>query len=127
MATWTRIVELGSNGDPYVLPLPPPQDQNHGGTNPPPIAGKGARTDDANNITVYAEDRGASGARIIYNGNGVSLTGLRAKDGSALPSYTVNGGNLTITDTGAEGTSYEYHVVAGSKETADPQIHNGGE
>lgn len=125
MATWTRKVDCDSTGTPFVLNVPPPHDGDHGGTNPPPIAGKGARTDDANNITVYGEDRGTSGAQIIYNGNGVELTGLEAKEGSTLPDYRVSGGNITITDTGSDGSNYSYYIVAGSKKTADPQIHNG--
>jgi hypothetical protein len=128
MARWNRVVDLSTKGGNHLFVLRVDDPQNPG-SNPPPIPGKDPRTDDANNITVYAEDRGQNGAKIHYRGNGCYLTGLEAKEeGGSLPEYKPEGGNIMITDTGAEGTCYEYYIVGrGGLKTKDPQIHNSGD
>lgn len=119
MSTWNRRVTATADG------LHLQVDDVTGNPNPP------GRDDGPNYITIAASDRPAT---INYLADGVTLTGIAMKDGSAIPStLTVttpgNSGNLRIVDTGAAGTDYSYYVVgdyASNRgiQTEDPQIHN---
>lgn len=125
MATWNRDVSYDADSGYLVVTM------SGNGAEPPPVPEKGDRTDTADDITTYSEDRPAT---IKYHcGDGVDfLTGLAAKEGASAPPFEVTRGGalLTVTDDGATGTDYSYYVqgvvAAEDKQTQDPQIHNLG-
>ena len=105
------------------------------GTNPKAAPGKGARTDTAEDITTFREDRGGvTGARIIYTTTdpNVKFTKIFMKDGGILPlelsfRVTANGKRLTVYSIGPARTEWDYSVealVSGVSMTLDPRIHN---
>jgi hypothetical protein len=117
MSTWNRRVTATGDG----LHLQVDEDT----PNPNPQG----RSDSSNDITVRGSDRPAT---IRYIGNGVTLSGIRMKDGGPVPTalaVAVAGPTMTLTDNGVAGTDYSYYLVGSygtnsGIETEDPQIHN---
>lgn len=135
MARWNRWVSYDGTEFLVVSDSPPRPDPGNP-ANPPALSNHDPRTDTALVITTYEADRTPNGATINYHAVGdVVLTGISMKDGSGIPAALVprvlgNGNLLTLTDTGLDGTDYDYYVdgtVNGAaKQTQDPKIRNRG-